>query len=245
MFYQVSSNKVIGVFTILLLLAVPAHAPADIGSSLCINELMASNSSTVADPQGKYEDWIEIYNKGDQSVSLKGMYLSDDLDKPAKWQFPDITLEPGAFLMVWADEDIEDEGIHADFKLSASGEALGLFNTDQTVIDTVTFEAQSENISFGRYPDGSDNWQAFTSSSPGKANTDAVSGDLDGNGTADTADALIALKSFAGKAGSSVAGNIGGKTGLKDLIPIRYQKLINPVKCCKRFNGIFILSEFI
>ena len=194
MMCQVSSNRVIGIFIVLFMLAGSGNAPADTGSSLCINEFMASNSSTVADPQGKYEDWIEIYNKGDKSVSLTGMYLSDDPAEPTKWQFPDITIEPGAFLMIWADEDIEDDGIHADFKLSASGEAIGLFNADQSVIDTVTFEAQSENISFGRYPDGSDNWQSFTSPSPGKSNTDALSGDTDGNGTLDMTDAILTLK---------------------------------------------------
>jgi len=77
MMYQISSNRMIGIFIILFLFAGSGNGWADTGSSLCINEFMASNSSTVADPQGKYEDWIEIYNKGDQSVSLMGMYPCD------------------------------------------------------------------------------------------------------------------------------------------------------------------------
>ncbi|QTA85655.1 CotH kinase family protein [Desulfonema magnum] len=143
-------------------------------ASLCINEFMASNSSVLADLQGEYEDWIEIYNSGEESVSLNGMYLSDDSDDPDKWQFPDITINPGEFLIIWADEDTEDEGIHASFKLSSSGETLALFNADQTLLDTVTFDVQSEDISFGRYPEGSDKW-GFLNPTPGSANTDIIS----------------------------------------------------------------------
>ncbi len=199
--YPIFSNRLFIVFIVLLWLAGYGNVTADTCDTLCINEFMASNSSSSADPQGEYEDWIEIYNKGEIAVNLMGMYLSDDLADPSKWQLPDITLEPGAFMIVWADEDIEDEGLHADFKLSASGESVGLFNTDQTILDTLTFEAQSENISFGRYPDGSDNWQFFTSSSPGKSNTenpDELPGDIDGSGTLGLADAVTALKIFVG-----------------------------------------------
>ncbi|QTA85654.1 CotH kinase family protein [Desulfonema magnum] len=221
MTYQLFSNKLFGVCIIFILLT-GGNLLADSSNSLFINEFMASNSSKFADPQGEYDDWIEIYNKGDDPVSLMGMYLTDDLTNPAKWQFPDITLEPGGFLIVWADEDLEDEGMHCDFKLSASGEALGLFNADQTAVDTVTFEAQSENISFGRYTDGSDDWQFFSSPSPGTANTDTVSGDTDGNGTVDMADAIIALKIFTGMPTTLTAGDINGdgKSGLEEVIYI-------------------------
>gem|GEM_PF-198799 len=141
--------------------------------TLCINEFMASNSSTLSDPQGEYEDWIEIYNSGEDSLSLSGMYLSDDPAEPTKWQFPDISLNPGAFLIVWTDGDTDADGLHADFKLSGSGESILFSNADQKVIDTLTFESQTEDISFGRYPDGSDNW-GFMNPTPGLANTDII-----------------------------------------------------------------------
>ena len=143
-------------------------------SSLHINEFMASNSSTITDPQGDYDDWIEIYNSGDNLVSLMGMYLTDDLAQPDKWQFPDITLNAGEFLIVWADDDIEDGGLHAGFKLSGSGEEIGLFDNDLSEIDSLIFEAQAQDISFGSYPDGSDN-RGFLNPTPGEANTEILS----------------------------------------------------------------------
>jgi hypothetical protein len=55
---------------------------------LVINEFMASNGVTLADPQNEYDDWIEIFNLLNMPLDLAGMYLTDDLDNPTKWQFP-------------------------------------------------------------------------------------------------------------------------------------------------------------
>ena len=94
---------------------------------LVINELMASNSSTEPDPQDEYDDWIEIYNYGTNAIDMSGMYLSDDLANPTRWQFPDgITLYAGDYLLIWADGDATDAGLHANFKLSADGEEIGM-----------------------------------------------------------------------------------------------------------------------
>ena len=55
---------------------------------MVINEVLASNGHTLTDPQGQYDDWIELYNQGDAPVNLAGMYLTDDPAEPTKWQFP-------------------------------------------------------------------------------------------------------------------------------------------------------------
>ncbi len=152
---------------------------------LLINEFMASNNSGsgIADPQGHYDDWIEIYNYGDTDIDLAGMYLTDDLDNPAAWQFPagrtaETTVPAGGFLVVWADGDILDTpGLHASFKLSGSGEEIGLFDTDGVKrIDSVIFGSQTANISYGRMPDGSENWRFFSNPTPAAANSDAYLG---------------------------------------------------------------------
>ena len=131
------------------------------GSMLFINEFMASNSSAsgIYDSQGDYDDWIEIYNLGDTSVNMAGMYLTDDLANPTKWQIPSgyssqTTIPAGGFLVFWADDEItEGPAIHTNFKLSGSGEQIGLFDTDGiTEIDAVVFGEQTTNISYGRYP---------------------------------------------------------------------------------------------
>ncbi|ASB48670.1 CotH kinase family protein [Alkalitalea saponilacus] len=67
-----------------------------------INEVMASNSSTISDEDGSFEDWIEIINIGDQTINLKGYGLSDDYNDIRMWIFPDYLIEPGEKLIVWA-----------------------------------------------------------------------------------------------------------------------------------------------
>jgi hypothetical protein len=149
------------------------------GIPLVINEFMASNSSAtgISDPQNQYEDWIEIYNFGPDPIDLGGMYLTDRLSNPKKWQIPsnfsDQTTVPAkGFLVFWADEDTEDGPLHADFKLSADGEEIGLFDVDGlTAVDTLTFGSQSTGISYGRFPDAGRNWRFFGVPTPGIANT--------------------------------------------------------------------------
>ena len=70
--------------------------------SVVINEFMSSNNSVFPDADGKYYDWIEIYNTGNTTVNLNGYFLSDDTSNIYKWQFPDITIEPDSFLVLLA-----------------------------------------------------------------------------------------------------------------------------------------------
>jgi hypothetical protein len=152
---------------------------------LSINELMASNSSCIEDPQGQFDDWIEIYNYGVDAVDIGGMYMTDDLSNPVKWRIPDndaslTTIEPGGHLLIWADGDISDTGLHANFKLDAKGEEIGLFKSDGvTMLDSVVFGEQTADVSYGRYPDGADNWRFFGSPTPAAENTDVYEGFVD------------------------------------------------------------------
>ena len=87
---------------------------------LVINEFMASNSSCVPDPQGQYDDWVELHNYGPDVINIGGMYLTDNLSDPTKWQIPaETTIPAGGYLLIWADDDTGDAGLHANFKLDA------------------------------------------------------------------------------------------------------------------------------
>ena len=143
-------------------------------SPLVINEFMASNTSTIADPQGEYDDWIELRNVTDSAVSLTGRYLSDEPNNPRKWQFPaGTTIPANGYLLVWADEDTAiADGLHASFKLSGSGDEIYLTDTDENfnqVLDSVVFGTQSTDISFGRTANDADVWSTMTPT-PGAAN---------------------------------------------------------------------------
>jgi len=152
------------------------------GVPLVINEFMASNNSSALDPQGQYDDWIEIHNYGTDSFDIAGMYLTDNLSVPTKWQIPSgnpaaTTIPPGSYLLIWADNDTTDTGLHANFKLSADGEEVGLFDSDgEILIDRIIFPAQTADISFGRYPDANDELRFFSSPSPGRQNDGAYLG---------------------------------------------------------------------
>src|ERR1041384_311957 len=67
-----------------------------------INEFMASNTRTLADEDGSFEDWIEIHNKGTNTVNLAGWYLTDDALNLAKWEFPWTNLAANGYLVVFA-----------------------------------------------------------------------------------------------------------------------------------------------
>lgn len=122
--------------------------------NLVINEFLASNTATMADQDGEYDDWIEILNISSEVVSLDSLYLSDSYSNLQKWKFPDGTLiQPNGFLVVWADDDDAQAGLHASFKLSASGERIALTHGTEGIIDSVSFGVQSEDISMQRCPD--------------------------------------------------------------------------------------------
>ncbi len=124
-------------------------------ASVSINEIMADNKTTVTDPSNQYEDWIELHNKTNAAVNLSGFYLSDDVTLRSKWQFPAGTSIPAnGYLIVWADEDKTQAGLHANFKLSASGETVILSDKDSAVIDQVIFGAQTQDKGYARRPNG-------------------------------------------------------------------------------------------
>lgn len=124
-----------------------------------INEWMASNGGLFLDPaDGDPDDWFELHNAGVNPADLSAFTLTDDLANPTKFTIPNGTvIPPGGFLLVWADEEPQQSTngqVHADFRLSGSGEALGLYAPDGTAIDALSFGVQSNNVSQGRLPDG-------------------------------------------------------------------------------------------
>ena len=147
---------------------------ANTSTNLVINELMASNESTISDEYGGFADWVELYNPTTATVSLSGYYLTDDLSEPDKWAFPDTTIPPNGFLLIWVDDDDEDQGpMHASFKLSKDGEDMGLYLEEDgafNAIDAFSFGPQTTDISFGRELDGSSTFIEFTDPTPGASN---------------------------------------------------------------------------
>ena len=133
------------------------------GTAVVINEFMASNTNVLADPQGQFDDWIELRNLTTNDVDLTGRYLSDEPGNLRKWAFPTGTvISAEGFLLVWADEDTTDTpGLHTSFKLSAGGEEFFLVDADtnlNAVLDSISYPAQTENLSYGRASTNEDAW---------------------------------------------------------------------------------------
>lgn len=144
--------------------------------NLVINEFLALNSSINTDEAGEYEDWLEIYNPSDVTIDLSGLYLTDHSDNLDKWQIPEnIILPAGEYILFWCDEDQEQGALHTNFKLSGDGEFIALTNTDGfSVIDSLSFPAQTSDISYGRSPDGADYW-SYMPPTPSAANINVAS----------------------------------------------------------------------
>ncbi len=138
-----------------------------------VNEWMAQNSTTLADPvDGQFEDWIELYNAELSPVDLGDYYLTDTLTNKTKWKIPNNTIIPAqGFLLIWADNENSQNNDtnsdrHANFQLAAGGEEIGLFTDTGLQVDAVVFGPQLNDVSEGRYPDGGGAIQALTTPTP-------------------------------------------------------------------------------
>lgn len=105
-FLHTSQNKKTVNYTLLmnfLLLTISLLVSSfSTAQEIAINEIMASNSKTISDNYGDYEDWIEIFNYGSEPVNLENYGLSDDPGNLFRWVFPPVVVEPGDYLLVWA-----------------------------------------------------------------------------------------------------------------------------------------------
>jgi len=125
--------------------------------TLVINEFMARNVATLADEFNEFDDWLELWNRGPDTQSTGGLYLTDDYGIPNRWALPETTLAAGSHLIIWADGQPEQGTWHASFRLEVNGEEIALnqitaFGT--VLVDSVTYGAQQADTSYARFPDG-------------------------------------------------------------------------------------------
>lgn len=139
-----------------------------------VNEIVASNISIITDPDfGAYADYIELYNGETNPVDLSNWYMTDNLSNPTKWQFPaNSIIQAKSFLLIWADsKNSVLNGIHTNFALSKNGEAVGLYNSDAYMIDTVTFPSLPDNNAYQRNGEEQSTWIITDMVTPGLPNT--------------------------------------------------------------------------
>ena len=167
-----------------------------------INELLRDNRYSLVDQYGDRSPWVELYNPTDEPVSLSTYGLSDDQEEHFKWMLPDITLNPGEYLVVFlSGRDSTDGELHTSFKLGDADVCITLTDRKTGLVQTVPVNQESgKNVSFG--VNAEDTWAYFAQPTPGTANTTASFPELAAANEATTATVRINEASAAKSVGS-------------------------------------------
>ena len=142
---------------------------------IVINEAMSSNQTTIADENGGFGDWLELYNSNSATQTLSGYFLTDDAENPNKFPLPSISIAPSGFRLFWADSDEEFGRNHCNFKISANGESLWLIKSvpnGYKMVNYIDLPAMNPDVSYGRIQDGSPSWIYFAASTPNASNNE-------------------------------------------------------------------------
>jgi len=142
-----------------------------------INEFMARNSETIQDDTGEYVDWVELLNASDHYIQLNGLSLSkydtDLLFYNINGSVEEMLLGPGEFILFWLDGQSDKGSFHANFELAGAGGFLALSQSNGasvTILDSVYYSSMTADISYGRFPDATDDWVKFEIPTPGSSN---------------------------------------------------------------------------
>ncbi len=125
-----------------------------------INEVSADDGVYVND-YFKRNDWVELYNTTDQPIDVEGMFLTDNPDKPKKYQISkgvsqaSTVIPAHGYLVIWCDKLEPQSQLHASFKLDNEGDELQLMAADGSWTDRFVYAAHESDQTVGRYPDGS------------------------------------------------------------------------------------------
>jgi hypothetical protein len=146
--------------------------------TLTVNEFMAKGSAfeNEFDPFPGDNDWLELYNTTADTIRLREgeWFLTDDITDSTMFELPDTVILPNGYLIVHCDElDTIATQIHSNFKLSSSGDHIGLFfftDSSAIAVDNYEYSAQTPGVSMARFPDGSVNWIFSTAPSPNSQN---------------------------------------------------------------------------
>jgi hypothetical protein len=158
------------------------------GGPIVINEIQSFNVSDIQDNLSEYEDWLELHNPTDSPIDIAGYFVSDRIDNPQKWMvpvgFPDFTVvEPGGYVILFADDDESQGWNHMNFKFNNAGEHAALRSPDGfTVLDSLDIPALAADLSWGRLFDAGSPWVEFTTTTPNASNGTADVNPIDALG---------------------------------------------------------------
>lgn len=140
---------------------------------LRITELLAINKTVNSDEFGEYDDWFEIHNGDNKTVNLGGMFVSNSMKTSKSFQLPAVSLAPGEYKIIWADNETTQGNLHVDFKLSSRGEEVALFESvdhGNVLIHGWKFGLMSADISMGYKPESGTAPEYLKYPTPGASN---------------------------------------------------------------------------
>lgn len=141
-----------------------------------LTEVLTRNKCTAAGASGVFYDYIEIHNITAEPINLKGWMLSEDSTLPAMWTFPDVTIQPDGYLLVYCcgeERAYDGNGLYANFKLSKDGSEVILSRADGTTASYVKVPALEADQAYSKLGNV---WKVTMAPTPGLSNTvDSVS----------------------------------------------------------------------
>ncbi|MCR3923182.1 MAG: lamin tail domain-containing protein, partial [Firmicutes bacterium] len=140
--------------------------------SVTINEYITANKTSLIDTDGDLVDWIEFYNAGDSVQNLTGFWLSDKVDNPFKWRFPEVVLQPKEYLVVYASgkNRSSNGNLHTNFQLNDTQDQLVFSTADGHLIEELAITKMIPNVSYGRDHENPEQWLYFPAPTPGMPN---------------------------------------------------------------------------
>ena len=176
---QVSNGLQIGAASsVVVIIRDNDNIPVFTPPALFINELNAFNLD-YPDQNNQLDDWIELYNAGSEDVNLAGFTITNNIQNPTLFTFPNVPsqlgIPAGGFKIIWADQNTIQGPDHLNFTLNPNGGFLGLFGPEGDVlIDAVEYPGTDSLTNYGRFPDGGAEWQNIYFPTPGAANNDSI-----------------------------------------------------------------------
>lgn len=165
-------NHTQAIYTSILIIALLLVISGASAQNIIINEFMSSNDNTIADMDGEYSDWIEIYNNTDFLINLENYSITDDLNEAEKWIFPSVEIASHDFLLIFASgKDIHDiTELHTNFKIKQSGEELAIYNPNGETVSLIDSVPVPTDLSYGCIPNGSSEMFVLNMPSPNASN---------------------------------------------------------------------------
>ncbi len=148
-------------------------------NNIVINEVQSRNDVTIADENGEFDDWIEVYNPDNVPVNLANFYFSDNPSEPLKWQIPDTdptktTVPANGYLLLWADNDLSQGENHLGFRLGRTDEVLITYPDATTLKQRIDFVDVPRDASFGAETDASSSYIVFNAPTPNASNNGTI-----------------------------------------------------------------------